>query len=55
MDYETVSGFSATWGIVYFFLVFLGVLIYALNPKSQKKFDHAANIPLKEEELDDKS
>ena len=55
MTYETVSDFSATWGVVYFFLLFVGVLVYALNPKSQDKFDHAANIPLKEEELDDQS
>ena len=53
MDYQTVSDFSATWGLVYFIILFAGVLIYALNPKAQKHFDEAANIPLKEDKLDD--
>ncbi len=53
MSYQAIADFSSTWGIVYFFLIFLGVLIYALNPRSQEKFDHAARIPLREEESDD--
>jgi len=53
MNYETVVDFSAFWGVIYFFLMFVAVLAYALNPKAKDKFDHAANIPLKEEELDD--
>ena len=32
-----------------FYGLFIGVLIYALNPFSKKKFQDAANIPLKED------
>ena len=53
MDYQTISDFAATWGLLYFVILFVVVLIYALNPKSQKTFDHAANIPLNEDDLDD--
>ncbi len=53
MNYDSVADFAATWGIVYFVIMFLGVLVYALNPKSQKTFDEAAQIPLREEELND--
>lgn len=53
MNYETIREFSSTWGLFYFFVLFAGVLIYALNPKAQKHFDHAAQIPLKEDDLDD--
>ena len=49
MDYETVAAFARTWGLVYLFALFIGVLIYALNPFSKKKFDDAAQIPFKED------
>ena len=49
MEYETVSAFAKTWGLVYLLALFIGVLIYALNPFYKKKFQEAANIPLKED------
>ncbi len=53
MNYDSVAEFAASWGIVYFVILFAAVLVYALNPKSQKTFDDAAQIPLREEDLDD--
>ena len=47
--YSAVSSFAQTWGMIYFVVGFLVVLAYALRPKSQKKFDDAANIPLRED------
>jgi cytochrome c oxidase cbb3-type subunit 4 len=49
MTYETVAHFAQTWGLVYMVILFAGVLVYALRPGAKKKFDHAANIPLKED------
>jgi cytochrome c oxidase cbb3-type subunit IV len=49
MTFETVSTFSQTWGLVYLFVLFLGVLFYALRPGSKKKFNDAASIPFKED------
>jgi len=49
MTYETVSHFAQTWGLVYLVVLFAGVLFYALRPSSKKKFEQAANIPLKED------
>ena len=39
------------WGRVKKLVIFLAVLVYALWPsrKAQKRFDDAANIPLKED------
>ena len=53
MTYETMTDLSSMWGLIYFGILFAGVLIYALNPKSKKKFEHAAHIPLKEGDIDD--
>ena len=53
MNYDSVADFSAFWGMIYFVILFVAVLAYALNPRAQKKFDEAARIPLNEEEIDD--
>lgn len=47
--YETLAAFAQQGGTVYFFLLFLAVIVYALRPKNRAKFDHAAHIPLQED------
>ncbi|MEM9619701.1 MAG: cbb3-type cytochrome c oxidase subunit 3 [Pseudomonadota bacterium] len=48
--YETLSQIAQTWGLVLFVIAFALVLIHALNPRNQKKFDEAKRIPLEDEE-----
>jgi cytochrome c oxidase cbb3-type subunit IV len=47
--YMMLAHFAQTWGLVYFVLMFVVVLIYALNPRRKKQFDEAARLPLKED------
>jgi cytochrome c oxidase cbb3-type subunit 4 len=47
--YQVVAEFAQTWGLVYFFILFLVVLAYALWPSRQKQFDEAARMPLRED------
>ncbi|WP_299621423.1 cbb3-type cytochrome c oxidase subunit 3 [Pelagibius sp.] len=49
MTYESVAEFAATYGLVYLFVLFLGVLAYAFWPKNKKKFEEAARRPLEED------
>ncbi|MEQ8228534.1 MAG: cbb3-type cytochrome c oxidase subunit 3 [Rhodospirillales bacterium] len=49
MNFEEVAMFSKTWGLVYLVAIFIGVLIYAFRPGAKKKFQDAAQIPLKED------
>jgi cytochrome c oxidase cbb3-type subunit IV len=49
MTYDDVSYFSQTWGLVYLFVLFVGVLIYALRPGARAKFEDAAQIPFRED------
>ena len=49
MDYHTIAHFARSWGLVYLFLLFVGVLVYALWPRNRKKFAEAARIPLRED------
>jgi cytochrome c oxidase cbb3-type subunit 4 len=50
LTYETVSTFVQQGGSVYFVLLFLGALAYALWPRNRETFDHAARMPLEEKE-----
>lgn len=47
--YRLVAEFAQTWGLLYFVIVFLAVLAYALWPARQAQFDEAARIPLNED------
>jgi cytochrome c oxidase cbb3-type subunit 4 len=50
MDYESATAFAASWGLVYFGLLFVGVCIYAFWPRNKDKFEKAARIPLEKDE-----
>ena len=47
--YESLRSFIGTGGLIYFGVIFIAVLIYALAPSNRKKFDAAARIPLEED------
>ena len=47
--YKAVAEFDQTWGLVYFVVIFVLVLLYALWPSRKKQFDEAARIPLRED------
>lgn len=47
--YRAVAEFAQTWGLVYFVVIFVAVLLYALWPSRQQQFDEAARIPLRED------
>ncbi|MCT4655943.1 MAG: cbb3-type cytochrome c oxidase subunit 3 [Cohaesibacter sp.] len=47
--YETLANFAQTWGLLYFVLIFAGVLVYALWPSNKGKFDEASYMPLRED------
>jgi cytochrome c oxidase cbb3-type subunit IV len=47
--YQFFAHLAQTWGLVYFFIVFLLVLAYALWPSRQQQFDESARVPLRED------
>ena len=49
MDYQSVSAFAQSFGLLYLFGLFLIILVYALWPRNKEKFDKAAQIPLEED------
>jgi len=51
LSYETVSRFAQQGGLIYFGLIFLAGVAYALWPSRKAEFQHAARMPLDDEEL----
>lgn len=49
MSYEEIASLSGSVGLIFFIVLFVGVLVYALWPGNKRKFDDASRIPLKED------
>jgi cytochrome c oxidase cbb3-type subunit 4 len=49
--YQDVLTFAQSWGAVYFTLMFVIAFAYAWWPANRPRFDQAAQIPLKDEDV----
>lgn len=47
-EYQAWAQFAATWGLLYFFALFMGVVVFAYWPRNKAAFDAAAQIPLRD-------
>jgi cytochrome c oxidase cbb3-type subunit 4 len=47
--YTAMREFADSWGLVFMFVVFIGVVLFVLRPGAKKSAEEAANIPLKED------
>ncbi|MCO5134673.1 MAG: cbb3-type cytochrome c oxidase subunit 3 [Phyllobacteriaceae bacterium] len=50
LDYQSMRAFADSWGLLYMFLIFLAVVVWAFRPGSRSMSEDAANIPFKENE-----
>lgn len=50
MTYEDLARFAQQGGTLYFMLIFLAGVVYALLPKKKAEFDRAARMPLEGDE-----
>ena len=53
LTYETVARFAQQAGTVFFGLMFLGGVIYALWPRHKQLFQRLAHLPLEDDEAPD--
>ncbi len=49
MDYNALRQFADSWGLLYLFLIFVGVIFFTFRPGSKKQADENAKIPLRED------
>jgi cytochrome c oxidase cbb3-type subunit 4 len=50
MTYEALRHFADSWGLLFLFLFFVGVVVLTLWPGRQQQFDEAAQIPLRKDD-----
>jgi cytochrome c oxidase cbb3-type subunit IV len=48
-SYESLRNFAAVWGSLYFALMFVAAVAYALWPSNKQRFDEAAKMPSRED------
>ncbi|WP_395665826.1 cbb3-type cytochrome c oxidase subunit 3 [Methylocella sp.] len=47
--YDALRALVGTWGLLYFGVIFIIVVVYALWPSKSETFNEAARIPLRED------
>ena len=47
--YMALAHFAQSWGLLYFFLVFVVVVLLVLRPSQKRRYDEAARLPLRED------
>ncbi|MCP4381485.1 MAG: CcoQ/FixQ family Cbb3-type cytochrome c oxidase assembly chaperone [Hyphomicrobiales bacterium] len=47
--YVALAEFAQSWGLVYFVLVFVVVVLLAMRPSRKRDYDRAARLPLSED------
>ncbi len=52
MTYQTVAEFTQSFSLLLFFVLFIGVVVYALWPGNKKVFERASRMPLDGDEHD---
>lgn len=53
MTYESALSFAQIGGMIFFIVLFAGVMVYALWPTNRDKFDRAARAPLNDDIIED--
>jgi cytochrome c oxidase cbb3-type subunit IV len=52
--YEAMRHFADSWGLLYMFVIFVGVIAFVLRPGAKQHAMHASRIPLEDEHPADK-
>ena len=47
--YEAVAHFAQSWGLIYFFAVFVVVVLLVMRPSRRERYEQAARLPLSED------
>jgi cytochrome c oxidase cbb3-type subunit 4 len=50
LNYQDMRTFADSWGLLYMFLIFIGVVIWTFRPGGRSVSDDAAQIPFREDQ-----
>ncbi len=48
-EYQALRTFADSWGLLYMFLIFIGVIVWVFRPGAKKLSEDASRIPFKED------
>ena len=54
MGYDSIANVSSMLGLLFFGLLFLGIVVWAFRPRNRRRFEEASRIPLDPPELADR-
>lgn len=49
MEYEQVASVTQVAALIFFIVLFAGVIVYAFWPGNKKRFDEASKLPLEDD------
>lgn len=52
--YNAVAEFAQSWGLLYFFIAFVAIVIWVMWPSRKRKYEDASKIPFREDQREDK-
>jgi cytochrome c oxidase cbb3-type subunit 4 len=52
--YTAVAEFAQSWGLLYFFIAFVAIVIWVMWPSRKRKYEDASKIPFREDQREDK-
>lgn len=47
--YTAVAEFAQSWGLLYFFIAFVVVVIWVMRPSRKRRYEDASQIPFRED------
>ncbi len=47
--YNALAHFAQSWGLIYFFVVFVAVVVFVMWPSRRRRYEEASKIPLQED------
>ena len=50
VTYEAAAHFAQSWGLLYFFLIFVGVVLFVMRPSRKARYEDAARLPIREDD-----
>jgi cytochrome c oxidase cbb3-type subunit 4 len=48
--YTAVAEFAQSWGLLYFFIAFVVVVIWVMRPSRKRRYEDASQIPFREDQ-----
>ena len=49
-SYEAAVQFTEKWGLVYFFLIFVTIVLLVMRPSRKRRYEDAAHLPIREDD-----